>query len=51
MNDDQRRRLERLERGRSFGEARTADFPPTSKGGLALNSIATLINEIVALDA
>ncbi|HLL74929.1 MAG TPA: hypothetical protein VK421_06660, partial [Pyrinomonadaceae bacterium] len=51
MNDSQRRRLERLERARSFGEARAADFPPASRGGQALARLAALIQEIVALDA
>jgi hypothetical protein len=51
MNDNQRRRDERLIRVRDFGQTRIASFPADSRGGLALAAIDTIIEEIDTLDA
>ena len=51
MNDRQRRRFERLARAHSYGAARSADLPPTSKGGQALTRLGELIREAEQIDA
>jgi hypothetical protein len=51
MNDEQRRRSERLSRAHDYGLSHTADFPATSKGGAAIASLGQIIANINNLDA
>lgn len=51
MNDEQRRRYDRLLRARDYGLSHAADFPAASKGGASIASLGQIINSINDLDA
>lgn len=51
MNDNQRRRYERLGRVLALGSRHTSSFPPDSRGGKAITSLTSILRSLEALDA